>query len=215
VSRAGEKMKITVISDSLTNDEPENWLSLLPDMAPGITVAANAHGGWTTHSFFKEKFRDAAFTRVEPDTDVFILLVGSNNIFEDFGGSDEAVRLAVAGVERIAGRALALAPRAGVLLAAPPNVALANVQFQMTTPPRRILPETPFFLAELGAEYQRLAGRRGWMFVNLFPLLEDVDFADAAHPNPAGNRKIAAAVLKTLIEGGCIGGDGSLAEVRE
>jgi hypothetical protein len=197
---APAKVKVVAVSDSLTNDKPENWLALLGGMDPRLLVVAEAHGGWTTHSYFKSKFDGIAFAKVPRDADVFILLLGSNNLFEAGGGSDAAVEEATAGIERIAAHVLGLSPKAKFVLAAPPNVCLKNYKVETPKPPRRMEPETPAYLQKLGRSYRALADRRGWRFVDLFPLLGDEDFVDAAHPGPAGNRKMAEAIGKAVAE---------------
>jgi lysophospholipase L1-like esterase len=190
--------KIVAVSDSLTNDQPENWLALVAARSPALKAVANAHGGWTTKSFFKEKFKDVAFARVPPDAAMFILLLGSNNLFEAQGGSDEAVAEAVAGIERLAAHLLGIAPRAEIVLAAPPTVALSKNVLPDPKPERRMDTHTPQYLRRLSRAYRALAARRGWRFVDLLPVLTEEDFADAAHPNAAGNRKMADAVWAAL-----------------
>ena len=190
--------KIVAVSDSLTNDRPDNWLALMAAGRPGVTVVANAHGGWTTKSFFKEKFKDVAFARVPRDADLFILLVGSNNLFEAQGGSDAAVEEAVEGIERLAAHLLGLSPGAEILLVAPPTVALKNNVLADPKPERRIDDHTPEYLGRLSRAYRDLAARRRWRFVDLCPVLSDEDFADAAHPNARGNRKMAEAIGAAL-----------------
>ena len=187
---SGNRFRGTVcaISDSLTNDDPGNWLGLLAAGAPGLRVVAEAHGGWTTRSYFKtKKFGRLLFARVPADTDLFILLLGSNNLFEAEGGSDAAVEEACRGIVRVAKRALRLSPGAEVMLAAPPTVALKNVErYDGPKPKRRIDSQSPFYLEKLSRSYRKLAMKQGWYFVDLFPVLNDRDFVDGAHPGPGG-----------------------------
>jgi hypothetical protein len=62
-----------------------------------------------------------------------------------------------------------------------------------------VAPHSPEVLGKLSEAYRRLAGRRGWTFVDLYPVLEAPgDFADVAHPTAAANRKIAEAVGRGL-----------------
>ena len=190
--------KIVAVSDSLTNDQPDNWLALLGAKCPGCAMISNSYGGWTTKSFFKEKFRDIAFANIPPDAAVFILLLGSNNLFEAQGGSDAAVQEATEGVDRLAAHLLTMSPGAEILLAAPPGVVVSRERLTEPKPERRIDAYTPGFLAKLSDSYRHLAARRGWRFVDLLPLLAENDFADAAHPNKEGNRKMAEAFWRVL-----------------
>ena len=188
---------VLAVSDSLTNDEPTNWLSLLGRMRPDVRTVAEAHGGWTTKSYFKAKFDGVAWASLPDGADVAVILIGSNNLFEDGGGSEASVAEAVDGVERIEAQLRAKYPDVRVLLAAPPTC----VPRRETDPAadRRVADHSPQFLARLSEAYRRLAARRKWAFVDLFPLLEaPADFTDAAHPTDAGNRKIAAAIGPTL-----------------
>ncbi len=189
--------KITTVSDSLTNDEPTNYLSLL-GRALGVAVAPEAHGGWTTTSYFRERLQAEAFARLALDADLCLLLIGSNNLFEDAGGSEDSVRGAVLGVQRIADYVQTRIPGVRFLLVAPPNVCMKNVVRTDTPEPRRIDAHTPVMLGKLSAAYRELAAERGWLFADLFPVLDDDDFLDAAHPTPEGNRKMAEALLAVL-----------------
>ena len=185
-------MKVCVISDSLTNEDPENWVAQLAAMSPDIDVTCEAHGGWTTNSYFKSKFHGVAFAAVPSGVDLFIVLIGSNNLFEDHGGSDASVREATEGVVRIVNRVSSDLPGAGILLAAPPTVVVENAVYRIKEPEsRRIGQHTPRYLARLSESYRRLAADRGWHFVDLFPVLAAEDFLDAAHPSGCGHKKIA------------------------
>lgn len=190
--------KIVAVSDSLTGERPENWLALLGARFPGCTMVSNSYGGWTTRSFFKDKFKDVAFAKIPSDAMMFILLLGSNNLFEAQGGNDEAVREATEGIERLAAHLLRMSPGAEIVLAAPPGVALRHNKLPDPKPERRIDDHTPGFLAKLSRSYRELAARRGWRFVDLFAVLREEDFADAAHPNREGNRKMAEAFWRVL-----------------
>jgi len=190
--------KICAVSDSLTSDAPDNWLALLGAMRPGLQVVAEAHGGWTTHSYFKSKFDGVAFARVPRDADLFILLIGSNNLFEAEGGSAVAVDEATEGVARLARHVLGLSPGADILLVAPPKVVLAKCRAEEPKPARRIDVHTPEFLKRLGDSYRALAARKGWLFADLLPVLSDADYVDAAHPNAQGNRKMAQAIWAAI-----------------
>jgi len=200
MSKAECMKKIVAVSDSLTNDDPGNWLALMSAQVPGIEAVAEAHGGWTTTSYFKAKFDGVAFAKVPRDADLFIVLLGSNNLFEAQGGDDAAVAEATAGVDRIAKHVLRLSPGAAILLAAPPTVAMKKNILPEPKPDRRIDAQSPRFLGEISKSYRALAGMRGWLFVDLFPLLGEDDFADAAHPNDWGNRKMADAIGKTVAD---------------
>ena len=190
---------ITTVSDSLTNDEPTNWLALLGrDL--GIRTVAEAHGGWTTKSYFKSKFDGVAFANLPADADLCIILIGSNNLFEDGGGSQRSIDEAVAGVQRIAAHVVTIAPNVRFMLAAPPIVCMRNVKPEDPKPQRRIDSQTPEMLRRLSAAYRDLARRRGWLFVDLQPVLTDDDYVDGAHPGDDGNRKIAAAIAAALRE---------------
>jgi len=195
---AREKIKLCAVSDSLTNDRNDNWLAMLAAADGPIVPLAEAHGGWTTRSYFKDKFAGVAFANVPPDADVLVVLLGSNNLWEAGGGSDQAVAEALDGVERVADLALSIAPAAQVVLAAPPSVALRKNVLGEPKPQRRIDAHSPLYLRKLSDAYRALARRRGWRFVDLFPLLDEVDFVDACHPNERGNRKIAAAMAAAL-----------------
>jgi lysophospholipase L1-like esterase len=187
------------VSDSLTNDEPDNWLALVAAKHAGITAVAEAHGGWTTRSYFKEKFAGVAFARIPRDADVFLILLGSNNLFEAGGGSEAAIGEAVEGVQKIAAKVLAESPGAEIVLIAPPTIDLAKDPVRVTRPDERgFTEETPVWLRKLGVAYRELALRRGWRFIDLYPVLGPEDFVDAAHPNAAGNRKMAEAVWSGL-----------------
>ncbi|MGD0897339.1 MAG: SGNH/GDSL hydrolase family protein [Thermoguttaceae bacterium] len=190
--------KIVAVSDSLTNNGPDNWLALLAKKSPEIRVVAEAHGGWTTKSYFKPKFADVAFAKVPRDADLFILLLGSNNLFEAGGGSDEAVREATEGIEQIAAHLLKISSGAKIVLVAPPNVCLKNYKVETPKPTRRMEPDTPQYLQKLGQSYRALAQRKSWRFIDLFPVLGDDDFIDAAHPGKTGNQKMAAAIWHGL-----------------
>jgi lysophospholipase L1-like esterase len=109
------------------------------------------------------------------------------------------VHEACEGVERIADRVRRESPDARVLLVAPPRVVLEKLPPDSNTQgDRLILPETLGWLERLGDAYRKVAERNGWTYLTLFPLLDKADFADAAHPNAAGNRKMADAVLRAL-----------------
>lgn len=191
--------KIVVIGDSLTNDSRENWTSVLQASMPGLQVIANGHGGWTTMSYFKPKFRRTAFDRVEYDADLFIIQIGSNNLFEDFGGSDYAIEEACEGVCAIADHICDRAPKAHFMLVAPPDVALNNLPPPSASTPYRAVNEgTRNYLKELGKAYQKLARRKGWLYANWFASLKPEDLPDGTHPNAEGNRKLAAVIAAAL-----------------
>jgi lysophospholipase L1-like esterase len=192
------RLKVCAVSDSLTNEGPDNWLGMVAAADERIIPVAEAHGGWTTRSYFKSKFDGVAFAKAPSDADVFIILLGSNNLFEAEGGSDAAVAEAVEGVRKVAEHVLKISPRAGIVLAAPPTVCLRNNHNPTPKPTRRIDDSSPAYLAKLSTAYRDLAAREGWKFVDLYPLLSDSDFLDAAHPNERGNRKIAEAIGKAL-----------------
>ncbi len=189
--------KITTVSDSLTNGEPTNYLGLL-GRALGAAVAPEAHGGWTTSSYFREHLREEAFARLALDADLCILLIGSNDLFEDCGGSDASVRGAVLGVQRIAGYVCERIPGIRFLLVAPPTVCLEKVVPADPPQARRIDAHTPDMLRKLSEAYRELAAGKGWLFANLFPVLGDGDFLDAAHPTATGNQKMADVIAATL-----------------
>ncbi len=191
--------KIIVVSDSLTNDDATNWLALAAKKRPGITWVGEAHGGWSTRSYFKEKFDGVAFARVPADADTLIVLIGSNNLFEAGGGSDEAVAEATAGVEKIVEHVRKLSPTLRtVLLVAPPTVALKNRVGEDPKAGRRVDDESPKYLEKLGRSYEALAKSKGWLFADLFPVLDENDFLDVSHPTPGGNEKVAATILSAL-----------------
>ena len=197
----GTRRTVVVVSDSLTNDEPGNWLALAQARLPGVRLVAEAHGGWTTTSFFRERLAHEAFVNVPGDAELCVILLGSNNLFEAAGGTDEAVAEATAGVARIAEHVRKLSPAAkDVLLLAPPKVVLKKVDPATRTQQRRIDAHTPAFLAKLSASYRALAGRQGWRFVDLLPVLDDEDYMDAAHPNAAGHKELADAIAPAIEE---------------
>ncbi len=189
--------KIVAVSDSLTNDEPDNYLALLGEKLR-VPVVAEAHGGWTTTTYFRERFHDVAFAKVPADADLCLILIGSNNLFEDAGGSEKSIADAVAGVRMIAEHVHGVAPRARFVLVAPPIVAMKNNHLPEIKPQRRIDVQTPAMLAALAGAYRDLAAREGWLFVDLQPVLTEDDYIDSAHPSPAGNRKIAEALAAAL-----------------
>ena len=190
--------KIVAVSDSLSNDEPTNYLALLGSRF-NVAVVANAHGGWTTRSYFKDKFKEIAFARIPADADLFILLIGSNDLFEDRGGSEASIAQAVQGVQKLAAHVLTSSPSARILLVAPPIVVLKNQPAPDPNAERRIDTHTPGMLARLAVAYRQLASEKHWYFADLQPVLTEDDYLDAAHPNPAGNRKIADALAAALI----------------
>ena len=192
--------KVVAVSDSLTNEDPCNWLAMVGRQVPGIEVVSEAHGGWTTTSYFKEKFNGIAFAKIPRDADLFIILLGSNNLFEAQGGTDAAVAEATEGVRRISEHLLRLSPGASILLVAPPTVALKNNVLPDPKPERRVDNHTPRYLAELSRSYRAFAARRNWRFVDLLPLLDEGDYMDTAHPNDNGNRKIASAIGRVVAE---------------
>jgi lysophospholipase L1-like esterase len=184
---------VVAVSDSLTNEEPTNWLAMLGVMRPDIRVVAEAHGGWTTKSYFKAKFDGVAWASLPERADVAIILLGSNNLFEDRGGSDASVQEAVDGVQKIEAYLRAKYPHVRVILAAPPTC--VPERWTDRTGDRRIDEHSPKYLGKLSDAYRQLAARRGWEFVDLYPLLESPgDFVDAAHATEQANRKIAAAI---------------------
>lgn len=190
----GERTLVAV-GDSLTNDEPDNWLQVLARSRGGVRAVAEAHGGWTTRSYFKDKFEGVAFASLPPHADVCVILIGSNNLFEAGGGSEAAIEEACAGVERIAGVVRERCGCGRFVLAAPPSVCLPNVEMEAQAgQERRIEPSTPEWIRRLGDAYRELAAERGWEFVDLFPLLGDEDFVDAAHPTAEGQRTMAGAI---------------------
>jgi hypothetical protein len=118
---AATKPVVVAVSDSLTNEEPTNWLAMLGVMRPDIRVVAEAHGGWTTKSYFKAKFDGVAWASLPERADVAIILIGSNNLFEDRGGSDASVQEAVDGVQKIEAYLRAKYPDVRIILVAPPT----------------------------------------------------------------------------------------------
>jgi len=189
---------VTVVGDSLSNTEPDNWVALVAQSRPDLHFTVEAHGGWTTHSYFKPKFDGIAFAQIPAHVDLFILLLGSNNLFEDQGGRDATLVAITDGIRRIADHLTTRSPQAQFLLVAPPTVCLRNNTSATRQPDRLIADHTPHYLRQLGQHYRQLATNNGWEFVDLYPLLTDDDFLDVAHPNPSGNRKIAQAILTVL-----------------
>ena len=190
---------VVAVSDSLTNNGPTNWLAVLGDMRPDIHTVAEAHGGWTTKSYFKAKFDGMAWAALPERADVAIILMGSNNLFEDRGGSNASVQEAVDGVQKIEAHLRGKYPHVKIILAAPPTC--VPQRWTDRTSDRRIDDHSPKCLGRLSEEYRRLAGRRGWGFVDLYRLLEAPDdFSDAAHPAAQANREIAAAMVNAVNE---------------
>jgi lysophospholipase L1-like esterase len=189
--------KIVAVSDSLTNEEPDNYLALLGARLQ-VSVVANAFGGWTTTSFFRDRFKDIAFAKIPHDADLFLLLLGSNNQFEAAGGTEASIADAVAGVQKLAAHLLTFSPTAQFLLVAPPTVILEKNVLPTPLPVRRIDRQSPAILAQLSQAYRALAQARQWLFVDLYPVLGADDFMDACHPNPAGNRKIVEVIAPVL-----------------
>ena len=189
--------RVLVVSDSLTNEEAGNWFMRWSRMGEGFEPFVEAHGGWSTHSYFREKFDGVAFANVPERFDVLVILIGSNNLFEAGGGSDEAVEEAAAGVERIAAHVLQDREGVEVVLIAPPTVVPARGG-DAPDAARRLDATSPGYLRKLGERYRALATRRGWRFVDLFPVLDENDFSDAAHPHDEGNRKVAEHVWEEL-----------------
>jgi|GEM_PF-2011308 len=189
--------KITTVSDSLTNSDPHNWIALVGKEL-GVATQPEAHGGWTTTSYFRERLQHEAWANLPADADLCIILIGSNDLFEDAGGSEKSVQAAVAGVQKLAAHVETKSPGVRFMLAAPPIVCLKNVKVENSLPQRRIDQYTPAMLARLSQAYRELAARKGWLFVDLQPVLSEDDFVDSAHPNNEGNRKIAAAVVRAI-----------------
>jgi len=192
--------RVLVIGDSLTYDAPDNWVNVLAARHPSVEPYIEAHGGWTTKSFFKAKFDGLAFANVPDAFDVLVILLGSNNLFEARGGSDAAVAEAVDGVRAIAAHVMRRSPDAGVVLVAPPTVALGNYQPPPPEDDRRMTEQSPAWLQKLGDAYRGLAADKGWGFVDLFPVLGDDDFFDAAHPTAAGQTKMADRIEPALLD---------------
>lgn len=194
-----KRPKIVVVSDSLTNTNLNNWLALVQARVPGVELVAEAHGGWSTRSYFREHLAAQAFAKVPPDANLCIILIGSNNLFEAAGGSDAAVAEATTGVVRIIDHVRKLAPSvSSVLLLAPPTVALKNLDPATANQPRRVDQHSPVYLGKLSAAYRQLAAQQGWQFADLFPVLSDNDYVDVAHPNADGNRKLADVIVPAL-----------------
>jgi len=194
---AGGRPTVVVISDSLTNDEPDNWLAAVARVRPRLTVIGEAHGGWSTNSYFKAKFDGVAWARLPDHADVAIILLGSNNLFEDGGGSDAAVADAVEGVQKIEAFLRRRYPNMSVILTAPPTCVPERAPAPAGD--RYVAAHSPRFIEKLGNEYRALAARRGWGFVDLFPVLvAPDDYHDLSHPNAQGNQKIAEAMLPAI-----------------
>jgi lysophospholipase L1-like esterase len=193
------KLKIVVIGDSLTSDEPANWATLVQARLPAVEVVTEAHGGWSTTSYFRERLAHEAFQRVPGDAGLCVVLLGSNNLFEAEGGSEAAIVDATEGVVRIVEHVQKLSPSArDVLLIAPPTVALKFVEPESLKLTRRIDRHSPHFLAKLSAAYRALAASKKWRFVDLFPLLSEDDYVDSAHPTAAGQLKLAHAITPEI-----------------
>ena len=166
---------------------------------PAVEVVSEAHGGWSTTSYFRERLAYEAFQRVPGNADLCIVLIGSNNLFEAEGGSDAAVADASEGVVRIVEHVQKLSPSTrDVLLLAPPTVALKNVEPESLKLTRRIDHHTPLYLNRLAVAYKALATAKSWRFVDLFPVLTEQDYADSAHPNEAGQTKLADAITPAI-----------------
>lgn len=189
--------KITTVSDSLTNSSPTNWVALVGKEL-GAKTQPEAHGGWSTSSYFRERLQHEAWANLPTDADLCIILIGSNDLFEDGGGSEKSIEAAVAGVQKLAAYVETKSPGVRFMLAAPPIVCLKNVKVENPLPQRRIDQHTPAVLAQLSQAYRELAAQKGWLFVDLQPVLNENDFVDAAHPNDEGNQKIASAVVRAI-----------------
>lgn len=190
---------IVAIGDSLTNEEPDNWTAHARVRLPGVRLAVEAHGGWSTHSYFRERLAHVAFANVPADAELCVILLGSNNLFEARGGDAAAVLDAVAGVRRIAAHVRTLAPGLrDILLLAPPTVALRHLTPADRALSRRVDQQSPLYLGQLSHAYRELAGRLGWRFADLFPVLTEADYVDPAHPGPDGQRKLADVIVPAI-----------------
>ncbi|MBD3317230.1 MAG: hypothetical protein GF344_15695 [Chitinivibrionales bacterium] len=191
-------IRINAIGDSLLSDAPEGWLQQLAARYSHIEFVGESHPGWSTISFFKPHFSQKVFNRIVPPADAVIALAGSNDLFEDDGGGVASVRQATSGIKKLIVHMLERCPSAQAVIMAPPTVALCNQKEPQPRGGRCIHAQTPLWLAKLSESYRELAQNEGWTYINLFPLLQDSDFIDTAHPNEKGHAKIATAVETAL-----------------
>jgi lysophospholipase L1-like esterase len=188
--------KIVCFGDSLTYgrfpefqlDETNNWVGLITASNPGITFVNAGKNGRPSDDF-------AALSKVlteNPDASRFIVMLGTNDL-----GPKTDVEKTAANLKKMITEIRAKAPKAKILLMAPPNVVPANFNDWWKSK-RGVGEHTPADVQALEKAIEKLAASERVDFLSLREVLPAGSQPDGIHANPAGHAAMAQAVRQKL-----------------
>lgn len=198
LTAGGPPRQVLAWGDSLTagcdlpaGERGRDWPATLARWSGGRLAVAN-HGRGGRPSGDRAGLAEAL---AEGAWDAVVVLLGANDAREIDGGAPERV---AANLRLLAEQVRAAAPRAALVLAAPPNVAPESLG-----PSRAIGPQRQDNLRRMEAPIRALAAALGAGFVPLFGRIPPARLArDGVHPDGAGTDIIARALLRALERAG-------------
>ena len=187
--------KVLVIGDSLVSREADNWVAQLDAAHESLEMVAKPHPGWATTSFLKPKLEAKAYAGIDPEAELVLLLMGSNDI-RIHGHSDETIAAAVANFDKLIPRFRERAPRAEFVLIAPPMIFPKKLTERVRE--AGFNEQSPRYILRLRDAYRSYAIARGLRFIDLSGAVSEEHCTDGAHMDAAGNAEIATAVWNGL-----------------
>lgn len=200
---ADARRKVLFLGDSLgfgefaREVEPDRrFTHLLSIEDPSVAIADLGRHGWATSTYLKRQ--DEAVASIPRDAAVIFIQLGANDL-RLHGHSDETVRQAVVRMDKLADAVGRQAKDARLVILSPITMFPEELPDRLRN--EGFGPESPEYLKQLGEAYAALARRRGWGFVDLYPVVaSQANTLDGAHPNAVGHARIAGAIWPTLKE---------------